>query len=103
MTFDHLRRFAVCTCGRGGPAVVLAIAILLGTCESTRARTCSQVHQACVSKCMRLGIGASRRSGVSRPMSHEACEAHCIGWTSECKKTGCFNGDLHQECGLVRK
>lgn len=67
------------------------------------ARTCSQVYDGCVSKCMRLGIGSSRKGGPTRPMPADACHAHCIGWATDCKSTGCFNGDLHKECGLMKR
>ena len=67
------------------------------------ARSCTERYNNCVSHCMTLGIGKSRRGGgITRPMPADVCHAHCIGWATECKKTGCFNGDLKQECGLIK-
>jgi len=83
-------------------AVVLAC-LLAGYDAASAARSCSQVHDGCVAKCMRFGIGKSRTGGISRPMPADACEAHCAGWTAECVKSGCFNGDLHIECGLLQR
>jgi hypothetical protein len=89
-------------------AIRLAVAIsCLLICAGwhlpAQARTCSQVHNGCVAKCMRLGIGAARKRGIPQPMPADVCQAHCIGWTNECKRTGCFNGDLHRECGLDKR
>src|SRR5262245_20284730 len=83
--------------------VLIASLLLLPALPVQAARTCSQVHNGCVSKCMTLGIGRARKIGIAQPMPADVCRAHCIGWTTECKKTGCFNGDLHQECGLFRR
>src|SRR5262249_1273803 len=55
----------------------------LGWHLPAQARTCSQVHNGCVAKCMRLGIGAARKRGIPQPMPADVCQAHCIGWTNE--------------------
>jgi hypothetical protein len=81
----------------------LLLFVLVGSAISAQAKTCTQVHNSCVSKCMRLGIGEARKRGVVQPMPADVCQAHCIGWTTDCKRTGCFNGDLHQECGLIKQ
>jgi hypothetical protein len=82
-------------------AIVLFLISVIAPAQASN--SCTERYNSCVQICMRDGIGASRRSGVSRPMPADVCQAHCIGWATECKSTGCFNGDLRQECGLIKR
>src|SRR5476651_2380373 len=88
---------------KGSPRVITcaivcsAVLSFLVDPNLAQAKTCTQRHKGCVDACMRMGIGSSRSGGVTRPMPADVCEAHCIGWTTECKRTGCFSGDLKQE------
>ncbi len=85
-------------------ATVLAFTVVaISAIGDAQARTCTQRYNRCVSVCETAGIGRSRKGGITRPMPAEVCRAHCGGWANECRKTGCFNGDLRKECGLVKR
>lgn len=79
----------------------LSACVVLPT--AAQARSCTQRYNRCVSVCMTSGIGPSRGGGITRPMSADVCHAHCGDWAKDCRQTGCFNGDLRKECGLVKR
>jgi hypothetical protein len=87
------------------PKVAIAIFLFVAAFSSTQAlaRSCSDRFHGCVSRCMAEGTGASRKGGAIHPMTQDACQSHCGGWYAGCKQTGCFNGDLLQECGLTKQ
>ena len=84
-------------------AVAMAAPVLIAETYTARAAdSCSGQYETCFSMCEKYGFGRNR-ADHPRPQSSETCHNHCIGWKTECLRTGCWNGDLVKVCELKKR
>jgi hypothetical protein len=69
---------------------------------SEAATTCTGQYGTCFSMCRQYGFGR-HRADHPHPQSAATCRNHCIDWKTACLWTGCWNADLVQVCGLLKR